>query len=57
MMGVAQMETKLPITPEFIREANAPRVSALEDDYGSLGRQLRRRGIDIAKIERPPSCR
>jgi L-rhamnose isomerase/sugar isomerase len=46
------METKLPITPEFIREANAPRLSALEDDYGSLGRQLRRRGIDIEKIER-----
>jgi L-rhamnose isomerase/sugar isomerase len=47
------METKkLPITPEFIREANAPRLSALEDDYGSLGRQLRRRGVDIEKIER-----
>jgi L-rhamnose isomerase/sugar isomerase len=46
------METKLPITPEFIREANAPRLSALEDDYGSLGRQLRRSGIDIEKIER-----
>ena len=46
------METKLPITPEFVREANAPRLAALEDDYGSLGRQLRRRGIDIEKIER-----
>jgi len=46
------MATKLPITPEFIREANAPRLGALEDDYGSLGRQLRRRGVDIEKIER-----
>ena len=46
------METKLPITPELVREANAPRLAALEDDYGCLGRQLRRRGIDIEKIER-----
>jgi len=46
------METKLPITPDFIREANAPRLNALEEDFGALGRQLRRRGIDIEKIER-----
>jgi L-rhamnose isomerase/sugar isomerase len=46
------METKLPITPDFIRNANAPRLNALEEDYGALGRQLRRRGIDIEKIER-----
>src|SRR5258708_26930483 len=46
------MATKLPITPEVIREVNAPGLAALEDDYGSLGRQLRRRGIDIEKIER-----
>jgi L-rhamnose isomerase / sugar isomerase len=46
------MESRLPMTPDFIRDANAPRLSALEDDYGSLGRQLRRRGVDIEKIER-----
>lgn len=46
------METKLPMTPELIREANAPRLAALEDDYNALGRQLRRRGVDIDKIER-----
>ena len=46
------METKLPITPDFIRDANAPRLNALEEDFGALGRQLRRRGIDIEKIER-----
>jgi L-rhamnose isomerase/sugar isomerase len=46
------METKLPMTPELIREANSPRLAALEDDYNALGRQLRRRGVDIDKIER-----
>src|SRR3954468_16838269 len=46
------METKLPITPDFIRDANAPELNALEEDFGALGRQLRRRGIDIEKIER-----
>jgi L-rhamnose isomerase / sugar isomerase len=46
------METKLPIAPDFIRDANAPRLNALEEDFGALGRQLRRRGIDIEKIER-----
>jgi L-rhamnose isomerase/sugar isomerase len=46
------METKLPLTPELIRQSNAPRLGALDDDYDSLGRQLRRRGVDIEKIER-----
>jgi L-rhamnose isomerase/sugar isomerase len=46
------METKLPITPDFIRDANASRLDALEEDFDALGRQLRRRGIDIGKIER-----
>src|SRR5690242_16808095 len=46
------MESKLPLTPEFIRQANAPGIAALEDDYNSLGRQLSRRGIDIGRIER-----
>jgi len=46
------MATKLAMTPDFIRDANAARLSALEDDYGSLGRQLRRRGLDIETIER-----
>jgi L-rhamnose isomerase/sugar isomerase len=46
------METKLPISPDFIRDSNARRLDALEEDFGALGRQLRRRGIDIEKIER-----
>jgi L-rhamnose isomerase / sugar isomerase len=46
------MQTKMPLTPEFIRQANAPALAALEDDYDSLGRQLQRRGIDIESIER-----
>jgi L-rhamnose isomerase / sugar isomerase len=46
------METKLPMTPDFLGNANAPRLNALEEDYGALGRQLQRRGIDIGKIER-----
>jgi L-rhamnose isomerase/sugar isomerase len=50
------METKPPITADFIRDANAPRLDALEEDFGALGRQLRRRGIDIEKIERQVSA-
>ena len=46
------METRLPLSPDVIRESSASRREALEDDYASLGRQLRRRGIDIEAIER-----
>ena len=34
----------------LIAEENAKRASALEDDYAALGRQLKRRGLDIEAI-------
>jgi L-rhamnose isomerase / sugar isomerase len=46
------METNSPLPQDFIRDLNTHRSEALADDYGSLGRQLRRRGIDIDTIER-----
>ena len=46
------METRLPLSPDFIRDRNVSCREAIEDDYASLGRQLRRRGIDIEAIER-----
>jgi L-rhamnose isomerase / sugar isomerase len=39
------------IAPQLIGDHNAQRSAALQDDYDALGRQLRRRGIDIAAIE------
>jgi L-rhamnose isomerase/sugar isomerase len=36
------------ISPAHLAEHNQSRISALEDDYDHLGRQLARRGIDIA---------
>ena len=38
------------IPDSLIAEANAKRAAALEDDYGALGRQLARRGLDIEAI-------
>src|SRR5690242_1135559 len=46
------METHAPLPPDFIRDFNLRRNEALVDEYASLGRQLRRRGIDIDAIER-----
>jgi L-rhamnose isomerase/sugar isomerase len=46
------MATSLPLSLEFIADCNASRLAALEDDYDSLGRQLQRRRMDIASIER-----
>lgn len=46
------METQPPLSPELIRDSNASRREALEEDYSCLGRQLRRRGLDIEAIER-----
>ncbi len=46
------MGTQLPLSPDFIRDSNQSRREALEDEYASLGRQLRRRGLDIEVIER-----
>ncbi|NJM51107.1 MAG: sugar isomerase [Sphingomonadales bacterium] len=42
---------ELPISSELIAELNAPLLAALEDDYGSLGRQLDRRTIAINEIK------
>ncbi len=38
------------IPDSLIAEANAKRAAELEDDYGALGRQLARRGLDIEAI-------
>jgi L-rhamnose isomerase/sugar isomerase len=38
------------IPESLIAEENAKRPSALEDEYASLGRQLKRRGLDIEAI-------
>lgn len=38
------------IAPDLIERHNAAGAAALEDDYGALGRQLARRGIDIEAI-------
>lgn len=46
------MTSNLPLPPELIRDLNARRAEALGDEYDSLGRQLRRRGIDIGAVER-----
>ncbi len=42
---------ELPISDELIAEHNASQLAALEDDYGSLGRQLSRRGIGIDQVK------
>jgi L-rhamnose isomerase / sugar isomerase len=41
----------LPLSEELIAEANAREITALEDDYASLGRKLSRTGIDINAIK------
>ncbi len=46
------MATQLPLSADLIEGANARLATALQDDYDSLGRQLRRRGLDIQAIER-----
>lgn len=40
-----------PLDPAFIEEHNRPRLAALEDEYGALGRALARRGIAIAAVQ------
>ncbi|RST30642.1 L-rhamnose catabolism isomerase [Sphingomonas ginkgonis] len=42
--------TQLPLSQDQIESLNAQGREALEDDYGSLGRQLGRRGIDIDAV-------
>src|SRR5580698_4625368 len=39
------------LNPELIPEHNAPRLAALQDDYGALSRALERRGIAIGAIK------
>ena len=46
------METRLPLSTDLIHKSNASRRDIVEDDYVSLGRQLRRRGLDIEAVER-----
>ena len=43
--------TTPPLSRDAIADANAPALAGLDDEYDSLGRQLDRRGIDIAAIE------
>jgi L-rhamnose isomerase len=38
------------ISPDFIAKENRTLEAALAEDYAVLGRQLKRRGIDIEKI-------
>jgi L-rhamnose isomerase / sugar isomerase len=40
----------LPLSQDQIASLNAARHEALQDDFGSLGRQLARRGIDIEAV-------
>ncbi|MEY4761575.1 MAG: hypothetical protein RLZZ200_1431 [Pseudomonadota bacterium] len=42
--------SSLPISTDQIASLNASRADALQDDFDSLGRQLGRRGIDIAAL-------
>jgi L-rhamnose isomerase/sugar isomerase len=45
------MPDHLPLSENFVQDHNASRgTDALQDDYQSLARQLRRRGIDIESI-------
>src|SRR5580698_9335226 len=47
------MQEDLPLPEGFVRDFNASRdIEGLQDDYQSLARQLRRRGIDIESIRR-----
>ena len=46
------MGQQLPLSADLIQDANSRGKAALQDDYDSLGRQLRRRGLDIQAIER-----
>lgn len=40
-----------PVAPDLIETDNAARKVALDDEYGSLGRALERRGVDIDSIK------
>ncbi|CAN7608298.1 L-rhamnose catabolism isomerase [Phenylobacterium sp. LjRoot219] len=45
------MAGSLPLSTDQLEAHNAERLAALEDDYASLGRQLDRRGTDIATVK------
>lgn len=45
------MAGDLPLAQDDIERLNAGHADALEDDYGCLGRQLGRRGIDIDGVK------
>lgn len=40
------------IDDAFVAEQNRPQAAALEEDYGALGRQLGRRGLDVEALTR-----
>lgn len=40
----------MPLTPDFIGEHNATRITALEEDFWALGRRLSRQGIDVERL-------
>jgi L-rhamnose isomerase/sugar isomerase len=46
------MTLQLPLPADLIQGANSTRQAALEDDHAALGRQLKRRGLDIEAVER-----
>ena len=45
------MSGDLPLAQDDIERLNAGLTAALDDDYGSLGRQLGRRGIDVDAVK------
>jgi len=45
------MAVQYPLSADQIESHNAERLAALEDEYESLGRSLKRRGIDIDHIK------
>ena len=47
----ADMASDLPLSADQIADHNAARVEALHEDYDALGRQLKRRGLEIDTIK------
>jgi L-rhamnose isomerase/sugar isomerase len=44
------------LTRDFLESQNAPHIAALEDEYGSLDRQLERRGIRVDQLRQKVSA-
>jgi L-rhamnose isomerase / sugar isomerase len=45
------MSNNLPLSKDQIADLNAPLMDALQDDFDSLGRQLKRRGVNIDDVK------